>query len=344
MKGAQILIDTLRGRTAAALMRDGQLDDLLIDPPDEIPRPGAIYRARVDRPMKGMGGRMLALPDGSAYLRQGLDLAPGAPLLVQVTGYAEPGKAVPVTAKILFKSRYCIVTPGAPGQNISRSIKDEEARVRLRGVLAGFDIPQSMGVILRSAAQAAPDDDVADDIATTLDLALAVAASDDGPPELLLDGPAPDLLAWRDWSDVAAADVVQTAGCFDSHGATDAIAALRQPRIALAGGGHMYVEPTRALVAVDVNTGTDTSLAAGLKVNIAAARTLPRALRLRGLGGQITVDFAPMAKKDRRSFEQTVRAALRVCPVETALIGWTPLGHMELSRKRERLPLEAALG
>ena len=71
----------------------------------------------------------------------------------------------------------------------------------------------------------------------------------------------------------------------------EAIEALLAPRIALTGGGHMMIEPTRALVAVDVNTGPDTSPAASLKANIAAARDLPRQLRLRGLGGQVVVDF-----------------------------------------------------
>ena len=79
--------------------------------------------------------------------------------------------------------------------------------------------------------------------------------------------------------------------------------ALRAAHVPLGGGASMYVEPTRALVAVDVNTGGDTTPAAGLKANIAAARELPRQLRLRGLGGQITLDLAPMPKKDRRQFE-----------------------------------------
>ena len=105
----------------------------------------------------------------------------------------------------------------------------------------------------------------------------------------------------------------------------------------------MYVEPTRALVAVDVNTGNDASLAAGIKANMACARALPRALRLRGLGGQITLDLAPMPKKDRRPFETALRAAFRSDDVETTLIGWTPLGHYELQRKRARPPLSEVL-
>ena len=105
----------------------------------------------------------------------------------------------------------------------------------------------------------------------------------------------------------------------------------------------MSIEPTRALVAVDVNTGTDTSPAASLKANIAAARDLPRQLRLRGLGGMVTVDFAPMPKRDRATLEQQLRAAFKGEAAETSLAGWTPLGNYELQRKRDRMPLAEAV-
>ena len=105
----------------------------------------------------------------------------------------------------------------------------------------------------------------------------------------------------------------------------------------------MVIEPTSALVAVDVNTGADSSLAAGLKANIAAARDLPRQLRLRGLGGQITLDVAPMPKKDRRVFEDALRRAFRIDGAEVVLAGWTPLGMYEVQRKRDRLPLTQLL-
>jgi len=66
-------------------------------------------------------------------------------------------------------------------------------------------------------------------------------------------------------------------------------------------------------------------------------------LRLRGLGGQIVIDFAPMSKKDRRSVEHALKRALREDGVDTIVVGWTPLGHLELQRKRERLPLSELL-
>ena len=67
MKGSQVLFDTLAGREAAARLVDGQLDDLLIDPPEDRIRPGAIYRAKAGRPMKGQGGVMLETPDGRCF-------------------------------------------------------------------------------------------------------------------------------------------------------------------------------------------------------------------------------------------------------------------------------------
>ena len=336
MKGRHIILDHLGPREAAALIVDGRLEDLLID--GDAPRPGTIYRAVARRPMKGQGGLFLDTPDGPAFLRQIRGVSTGQPLLVQVTGYAEPGKALPVTQKLLFKSRYAIVTPEAPGINISRSIRDEEARIRIRAAAEDSRAAAAPhGLILRSACAEAGDEEIIEDIETMLDLAEKVLGDAEGPPETLTEGDGPHLLAWRDWS--APAQVETDPGGFDRAGLADTLAELQRPEIRLGAHAGMVIEPTRALVAVDINTGGDNSLAAGLKANIAAARDLPRQLRLRGLGGQITLDPAPMAKKDRRGFESALRAAFRADAIETALVGWTPLGHYELQRKRDRLPL-----
>lgn len=340
MKGRQIILDHLQGREAAALMVDGRLEDLLVES-DAQPRPGTIYRAQTTRPMKGQGGMFVTTPDGNGFLRQVKGLSPGQLLLVQVTGYAEPGKALPVSTKLLFKSRYAIVTPGAPGRNISRSIRDEALRDELLLIAHEAMGDSMMGVILRSSCAGAGEAEIADDIRAMRALAETVLADDGSTLETLTEGEGPHPLAWRDWAEPA--DVITEPGAFEVLGVHDQIEALRAAHVPLAGGGAIYIEPTRALVAVDVNTGNDAGLAAGLKVNIAAARDLPRQLRLRGLGGQITLDLAPMPKKDRKTFEASLRAAFRADQVETALVGWTPLGHYELQRKRDRLPLKDLL-
>lgn len=339
MKGRTIILDHLGEVEAAALMVDGKLDDLLID--SDAPRPGTVYRAIADRPVKGQGGMFLKTPDGSAFLRQIKGLAPGQPILVQVTGFAEPGKAIPVTAKVLFKSRYAIVTPDAPGLNISRSIKDEGERDRLLEIAHDAADGTEHGLILRSSCVGAEGEDIAEDIAAMLTLAATVVDDTATGMEVLIEGDGPHVLAWREWTEPA--EVVTETGGFENRGALDALEDARSALVGLGGGASMYVEPTRALVAVDVNTGNDASLAAGIKANMACARLLPRALRVRGLGGQITLDLAPMPKKDRRAFENALRGAFRGDEVETALVGWTPLGHYELQRKRARVPLSETL-
>ena len=344
MKGRAVILDRLNGREAAALLVDGQLQDLLIDQPDDAaPRPGAIYRAIAERPLKGQNGMMLRLGAGQkGFLRQARGLAPGQGMLVQILSVAEGGKATPATQRLLFKGRHVILTPGARGFNIARSIRDEALRDSLLECAheAMEGATSDLGLILRSAAEEAHMDEIAQEITTLKTLAAEVLGEPtDAPPALLMEAPHAHYLAWRDWS-LPAPDLVHEApGGFHDHGIDERIAELTQPRVPLGRSAFMFVEPTRALVSVDVNTGGDFSFAAGLKANLAAVRDLPRQLRLRGLGGQIVIDFAPMAKKERRSIEQALSRALKSDPVETALVGWTPLGHLELQRKRERRAL-----
>ncbi len=338
MIGRVVVLDEIAGRAAAALIVDGQLEDLLIDPADDTPLPGAIFRAVADRPMKGQGGMFVKLPHGSGFLRQTAGIAPGQRIIVQASGPAEPGKALPVTTRLLFKSRLAIVTPGAPGLNISRRIKDEGLRAELEA-LAGAAMDgaaETLGLILRSAGETATPEDIAEDIAAMRDLAEAVLADLEGGPELLVEGATAHETAWRDWMDPD--EVIE--GGFEAQGVLDLISDLQRPKVGLVGGGNMLIEPTRALVAIDVNTGPDTSPAASLKVNIAAARDLPRQMRLRGLGGQVVVDFAPMPKKERAILDQVLRAAFKSEAAETNLAGWTTLGLYELTRRRDRLPLD----
>ena len=343
MIGRVVVLGEYRGREAAALVVDGQLADLLIEADSDSFSPGAILRGIVDRPMKGLGGVFVKLPGLSGFLRETSGLAPGQPVLVQVSGHTEPGKALPVSSRLLFKSRLAIVTPSVPGLNVSRRIRDEGERTRLTALATEVMAGSSAGLILRSAALHESDAAVTGDIAAMRELAESVLADLKGAPELLVDAPGPHEEAWRDWADPTPDEIAENDGCFADYGVDEMIDALLSPLVPLASGGHMAIEPTKALVAIDVNTGPDTSPSASLKANIAAARDLPRQLRLRGLGGQITVDFAPMPKRDRATLEQQLRAAFKGEAAETSLAGWTPLGNFELQRKRDRAPLSSLI-
>lgn len=343
--GRYIVLDRVGNRDAAVLLLNNRIEDVLIDPADDQPNVGAIYRARVGQAMKGQGGVVVDLGAGQkGFLRGAKGMSPGHALTVQVTTYAEDGKAAPVTDRIIYKSLYAIVTPDAPGLNVARTIRDDDERDRLQEIAhdAMADAPEGFGLILRSACEGAARDDIMEDIATMAGAAMAVVNDASTDACLLIESTAQDK-AFIAWGSPAADEIIDDEGSFDHLGILDHFEHIKSDRVPLKSGGAFFVESTRALVAVDVNTGTDFSLQAGLKANMECARTLPRALRLRGLGGQIVLDLAPMPKKDRRAFETALRSSLKADGIDTVLVGWTPLGHYELQRKRERLPTKDLL-
>jgi ribonuclease G len=343
MRGRQILIEPLpAGGHAAALVVDGRLEDLLIDPDpaDPTPRPEAIYRALPGRPMKGTGGAIVELGAGlTGFLRGARQPPPGQPLLVQVTGWAEPRKAPPVTQRLALRGRTAVITPGAPGLNVARTVREPERRAALAALaepaMAGAD--PDLGLILRSASAQADDAAIAAEIAALRSEWQPLAAAAAGATGLVRPAPGAAVVARREWTTGAEALREAPAALADA-GIWEEVETLRRPAVAL-GQGSLAVEPTRALVAVDVDTGADLSPAAALKANLAAAAELPRQLRLRGLGGQVTVDFAPLARSDRAQVERALAKALRADGIDTTVVGWTPLGHLELQRKRLRRPL-----
>ncbi|MEM0990685.1 MAG: ribonuclease E/G [Pseudomonadota bacterium] len=355
----------------AALVVDGRLDDLLLQDAGAYrqPLPGEIWAAKLTRTVQGAA--FVDLGGGhTGYLRDAKGLRPGADLAVQISATAEPGKAVPVDRRLLIKGRTLILTPGAPGVNVSRQIKDPDERERLSAAFP--DTPDDLGVIVRSAARG-----ITEDVLTASFESLAKGLSKvqqlDQSQGLILGTSDPQAVALREWTIpipemIAATDAAQEHLDWDAHpevlehdpdladalrfgggdpfdhfGVWDEIEKLKSPRADLPSGGWMAIEATRAMVTVDVNTGDGFGGGDAMTANIEAARELPRQLRLRGLGGQIVIDFAPLKKQHRKKLEEELKRAFRKCPIETSLAGWTPLGSMELTRKRERRPLTELL-
>lgn len=388
MKGRVIAINRTDDLTVGAgLIEDGRVIDLIIDPPatgqgDAPPSIGAVYLGKVSS-QTTKGGTFVEIGGAqTAFLRNAGKHAAGEHVIVQISGYGEPGKAAPATNRVLYKGQIVILTPGAKGVNVSRQIKDPDERTRLTDAVAaamehlGADrfaaVIDRSGVIVRTHAAGQAEDRILRDLSNLVRLCTEMdrtASSMDAPGLIGMASPAftialtewchpmPDRIAFSDHARppgpepsgiVSCRDLQDRIGYddpspFDTHGVWDEIERLKSPRVELPSGAWMAVETTRAMVTVDVNTGGEFGGGSAMTANIEAARELPRQLRLRGLGGQIIVDFAPLQKAHRRKIEEVLKAAFRKDPIDTVLAGWTPLGNFELQRKRERRPLREVL-
>jgi Ribonuclease G/E len=260
--------------------------------------------------------------------------------LVQVSRWADPGKAAPLTDRPVLKGRALLLTPGAPGANVARSVKGRQAREWLEALAeqALRGAPQDLGVVMRSAAETMDDAEILDEAAGLREAWAHAQAAAVGPEPVLLR-PAPDAesRAQRDWP--APDDALDGDDAFERIGVWDALRALRGPRVDLGRGAWMSVEATAALTAVDVNTGDDFAKGAAQAANLSACAALPRQLRLRGLGGLVYLDLAPIKKGARQGVDAALKRAFADDPVETRVVGWTPAGAVEMQRRRERPPL-----
>jgi ribonuclease G len=127
---------------------------------------------------------------------------------------------------------------------------------------------------------------------------------------------------------------------FDSLAITEQIEAALQPRVALPGGGALFIEASRAATMIDVDGGTRGALAA----NRAAAAAIARQIALRNLAGPIVIDFVGMRSgEERDKVKAALKAALAGNGEAPELLGWTKLGHFELIRPRREPPLAELL-
>ena len=341
MVSRTIVYDRSQKGEAAAVLNDGVLDDFLFSLEDGDPDPGTVFHSIADRQLKGQGAWTVRLPGGRrGYLRTGRDYEQGARILTQVSGIAEPGKLAPVSDRAELSGRFAVVTGSRQGVSVSRKIRDASENQRVRqAAQAALEPFHGLGVIVRSSAANAGDDLISEEIRRLArefnDLA---DMRESGLPKLVRAAPSVLDRAVADWGE-AAHIIDRQEGSWERHGIADLLDPFAVPETALANGGSLVIEPTRALTAIDINSGADTTRKSSLRTNLAAAKELPRQLRIRGLGGQIVIDFAPTAKKDRASIREILEKAFRSSRVATTLVGWTGLGHFEMHRSRERLPL-----
>jgi len=304
----------------------------------------------------------------------------GEDILVQVIKDPIGTKGARLTTFIALPSRYLVFMPRGEGVGISTRIEDEPERQRLKAAVASLLPPQAAGgYILRTAAQGVPVESLREDMAylerlwshvrargTTVaagtmvheDLPLALRVLRDelsrGVSRVLVDSPDEhaSMVAFASvFMPDAAARIELHSGprpIFDLHGIEEEIGRALERKVTLKSGGHLIIDQTEAMTTIDVNTGAyvgHRNLEETIfRTNLEAATAIARQLRLRNLGGIIIIDFIDMQDEPhRRQVLATLERALAADRAQTHIVNLSPLGLVEMTRKRTRESLEHLL-
>ena len=303
----------------------------------------------------------------------------GDDLPVQVLKDPLGTKGARLTTFITLPSRYLVYMPKGHGIGISSRIEDETERQRLRDAVSGGSAAGTGGYIVRTAAEGAPLEALRADMLFLQRLwevvrqqALRARAGElvhedlplhqrilrdllgHGIDRVLVDAPtAYEAMVEfsRTFMPESAGKVEQYAGkrpIFDLHGVEEEIEKALDRKVPLKSGGYLMIDQTEAMTTIDVNTGAfvghrtleDTIF----RTNLEAAVAIARQLRLRNLGGIIIIDFIDMQTEDhRRQVLQALERALVADHAKTHISSVSPLGLVEMTRKRTRESLEHLL-
>ncbi|MBW4691278.1 MAG: Rne/Rng family ribonuclease [Lyngbya sp. HA4199-MV5] len=300
-------------------------------------------------------------------------LAPQQKVLVQIMKEPTGNKGPRLTGNISLPGRYLVLMPYGKGVNLSRRIRNENERNRLRA-LAILVKPDGMGIVVRTEAENMPEDAIIEDLEALQkqwELVLQEAKTTRAPALLNRD----DDFIQRVLRDVYSADVNRIV--VDSHTGLKRVrqqltnwgggelprgvlidhhrdrapimeyfrinAAIREalkPRTDLPSGGYVIIERTEALTVIDVNSGSFTRSATAretvLWTNCEAATEIARQLRLRNIAGIIIVDFIDMdQRRDQLQVLEHFNKALRADKSRPQIAQLTELGLVELTRKRQ---------
>ncbi len=304
----------------------------------------------------------------------------GAELLVQVLKDPLGTKGARLTTHITIPSRYLVMMPRSEGVGVSARIEDDEERERLRQCVESIADPDSLpGYIVRTAAEGATAEALRADVLflTKLWEAVDESATTAGPAELVYEDLPLAVRVLRDLlgaetervrvdSDQVFAGMTEFADrfmpqmspmiehysgerpIFELHGVEDEIQRALQRKVPLKSCGYLIFDQTEAMTTIDVNTGAyvgHRNLEETIfRTNLEAAVAIARQLRLRNLGGIIIIDFIDMTEAEhRRQVSQALSGRLAGDHAKTQIMAVSPLGLVEMTRKRNRESLEHVL-
>ena len=343
-------------------------DDDTAEASDDPKRPQGRGR-RPPRP----GSRPRIKPPIQDILRRGDEV------LVQVIKEGIGTKGPTLSTYISIPGRYLVLMPALGRVGVSRKIEDDEVRRKLRDVMLELNPPKGLGFIVRTAGIDRTKKEISRDLAYLLRLWKVIVRRIKKYPAPIDIYEESDMII-RTIRDIFTGDVdtiyidepsayerakefLQIVmpryvnrlqlyegkePLFHKYRLDEEISKIHQRKVPLRQGGSIVIDPTEALVAIDVNSGNfraeDSAEETAYQMNLLAAREIARQLRLRDLGGVIVNDFIDMRKeRHRRGVERALRDAVKRDRARTKILRTSPFGLIEMTRQRIRPSLKRSV-
>ena len=385
-----MLVRQIADRTQIAIIEDEVMVEHYVNRNSNISYVGNVYLGKVQNVLPSMEAAFVDIGKGrNAVLYAGevnwdahglSDTAPrkiehvlksGQSVLVQVTKDPIGQKGARLTSQISLPGRYLVYVPGGGMSGISRRLPDNE-RNRLKGILKNL-IPEQAGVIIRTAAEGAPEAELERDVARLKgqwdDIEKKANDSSTSAPSLLYGEPDLTVRVIRDifnedfnkmlvqgdqaWDDIQnyighiapelASKIEKWSSnrdVFAENRVEEQLAKAFDRKVYLPSGGSLVIDRTEAMIVIDVNTGKFIGKGGNLeetvtKNNLEAAEEIARQLRLRDMGGIIVIDFIDMTLESNR---ELVLRRLVEClgrdRTKHQVAEVTSLGLVQMTRKR----------
>jgi ribonuclease G len=400
----EIIVNAESLETRVAVLENGKLEEFQIEHPTEERVVGGIFKGRIKNLEDGLQAAFVdiglkknaflhywdMIPEDAARLEVAEDIQvrniqkkkrytadeiakmfpPESEIVVQVTKGPIGTKGARVTANVSIPGRYLVMMPGSALKGVSRKIEDEKERLRLKKILARLPSPEGVGLIVRTAGEAAKQRAFVRDMRVLLGVWEEIQKG-------MREKPAPcclyrelDLVerVVRDWLTEEIDRIVVdskeryeqiktlasrisrrvrsriqqyegTVPIFEHFELERQLESAFARKVMLKSGGYIVFDETEALIAIDVNTGRHKGASQQedviYEVNTEAADEVARQLRLRNAGGLIVVDFIDMKqKKHRNGVYKTLKDALRPDKARTNVLPISHLGLLEMTRQR----------
>jgi len=299
-------------------------------------------------------------------------LKAGQEIIVQAVREATGNKGALLTSFISLPGRYLVLLPNKPGTGISRKIDDEEDRQKIKNLMGQIRIPEDMGFIVRTAGINRTKQEIYRDYLHLMRLWKEIKKKTDNVSAPLIIYQETDfgVRTLRDYltqeieeifvddidtfrrmraymKAVAPRNVKLIANykektpLFERFGLEEQIRIIYQERVDLKSGGYIIINPTEAMITIDVNSGRGSNKRnieeTAFKTNTEACEEIARQLRLRDLGGLIVIDFIDMMeKKNVAEVEKSFKKALTLDRARIQLSRISKFGILELSRQKKQ--------